>query len=65
MNESTAIRRGRWKPEEYDDYSPDGFPVYYLWECSECGCEHSGEADTLPAYCPDCGAYMRKKDEND
>ena len=55
--EAEPIRHGRWIPTEYDSYA-DGFPVWDKWECSECGHEHSGEADTLTAFCPDCGAKM-------
>lgn len=50
-------RHGRWIPTEYDSYA-DGNPVYDAFECSECGHEHSGEEDTLTAFCPDCGARM-------
>ena len=50
-------RHGRWIPTEYDGYA-DGYPVYDAFECSECGHEHSGEEDTLTAFCPDCGAMM-------
>lgn len=53
------VRHGRWIPTEYDSYA-DGAPVYDKWECSECGHEHNGEEDTLTAFCPDCGAYMRE-----
>lgn len=55
--EFTAVRRGRWIPTEYDSYA-DGAPVWDQFECSECGHEHSGEEDTLTAFCPDCGARM-------
>lgn len=51
------VRHGRWIPIEYDSYA-DGAPVWDKWECSECGHEHSGEEDTLTAFCPDCGAKM-------
>lgn len=56
----TAVKHGRWIPTEYDSYA-DGNPVYDAFECSECGHEHSGEEDTLTAFCPDCGADMREK----
>lgn len=49
------IRHGYWIGLEYDGYA-DGFPVYNLWECSECGNEHKGE-DT-PNYCSNCGSKM-------
>lgn len=48
---------GKWWGIEYDGYA-DGSPVYELWECTRCGEEHSGDADTLPSYCPQCGAKM-------
>lgn len=51
------VRHGRWIPTEYDSYA-DGVPVWDKFECSECGHEHSGEEDTLTAFCPDCGARM-------
>lgn len=54
------VRRGRWIPIEYDSYA-DGAPVWDKWECSECGHEHKGEEDTLTAFCPDCGADMKKE----
>lgn len=54
------VRHGRWIPIEYDCYS-DGSPVWDKYECSECGHEHSGEEDTLTAFCPDCGADMREE----
>lgn len=50
-------KRGRWIPIEYDGYA-DGYPVFDLWECSECQEEHSGDEDTLTPYCPHCGAKM-------
>lgn len=48
---------GHWIGIEYDGYA-DGYPVFYAWECSECGHEHRGEVDTLTNYCPSCGARM-------
>ena len=62
--EITFARHGRWIPTEYDSYA-DGAPVFDKWECSECGHEHSGEEDTLTAFCPDCGARMGGGDDND
>lgn len=59
---SEHVRHGRWIPTEYDSYA-DGAPVWDKYECSECGHEHDGEEDTLTAFCPDCGANMRKDDE--
>lgn len=58
------VRHGRWIPTEYDSYS-DGSPVWDKYECSECGREHSGEEDTLTAFCPDCGARMDGGTNND
>lgn len=41
-----------------DGYA-DGELVYDMWECSECGHEEeTDDPDTLPHYCPDCGAKM-------
>ena len=37
----SEARHGRWIGIEYDGYA-DGFPVYDLWECSECGEEARG-----------------------
>ncbi len=54
------VHRGRWIPIEYDSYA-DGDPVWDKFECSECGHEHNGEKDTLTAFCPDCGAYMKEE----
>ena len=53
----TPQKVGRWIPIGYDGYA-DGNPVYEWWECSECGWEHTGDEDTLTAYCPNCGAKM-------
>ena len=50
-------KTGHWMPLEYDGYA-DGYPVYDVWECSECGWEHNGDSDTLTAFCPNCGAKM-------
>ena len=55
--EAAPVLHGRWIPTEYDSYA-DGAPVWDKWECSECGHEHSGEEDTLTAFCPYCGARM-------
>lgn len=51
-------RHGYWRGLEYDGFA-DGFPVYDLWECSECGEEVSG--DDVPnthLWCYNCGAKM-------
>ena len=61
--EAQPVRHGRWIPTEYDGYA-DGYPVYDAFECSECGHEHSGEEDTLTAFCPDCGAKMEEGGED-
>lgn len=50
-------KMGRWLPIEYDGYA-DGSPVWDKWECSECGYEHSGDEESLTAFCPNCGAKM-------
>ena len=50
-------RAGRWIPTGYDGYA-DGNPVYDWWECSECGWEHTGDEESLTAFCPNCGAKM-------
>lgn len=55
------VRHGRWIGIEYDGYA-DGFPVYDLWECSECGEEVRG--DDVPSthpWCHSCGARMGKE----
>ena len=62
--EAEPVRQARWIPTEYDGYA-DGYPVYDAFECSECGHEHSGEEDTLTAFCPDCGARMDGGTVND
>lgn len=61
--EAKPVRHGKWIPTEYDSYA-DGSPLWDKWECSECGHEHSGEEDTLTAFCPDCGADMRELSED-
>lgn len=55
--DAVEVVHGRWVPLEYDGFA-DGYPVWDLWECSECGEEHSGDEDTLTPYCPNCGAKM-------
>lgn len=54
---------GHWVGLEYDGYA-DGFPVYDLWECSECGEEVRGEdvPQTHP-WCHGCGARMDGGDD--
>lgn len=61
--EAEPVRHVRWIPTEYDSYA-DGYPVCDKWECPECGHEHTGEEDTLTAFCPDCGARMDATDTN-
>lgn len=61
--EAEPMRHGRWIPTEYDSYAGSD-PVWDKWECSECGHEHSGEEDTLTAFCPDCGTKMDATDTN-
>lgn len=46
---------GEWIGIEYDGYA-DGFPVWELWECSECGIETKEETP----FCAYCGADMRE-----
>lgn len=52
---------GRWIPLEYDGYA-DGNPAWDKWECSECGWEHSGDRESLTAFCPNCGVRMEVED---
>lgn len=52
---------GRYVPVGYDGYA-DGNPVYDWWECSECGWEHTGDKESLTAFCPNCGAKMEVKE---
>ena len=57
------VRHGRWIGMEYDGYA-DGFPVYDLWECSECGEEVRGEdVPSTHPWCHSCGARMDKEVE--
>ena len=52
------VVHGRWVGLEYDGYA-DGYPVYDLWECSECGEEERGEdVPTTHPWCHGCGARM-------
>lgn len=46
-----------WVGTDFDGYA-DGYPVYNVFECSNCKEEHYGEEDTLTEYCPHCGAKM-------
>ena len=54
------IIHAHWIGVEYDGYA-DGNPVYDVFECSNCDGEHFGEEDTLTAYCPYCGAKMKRR----
>jgi hypothetical protein len=58
------VVHGEWIPIEADGYA-DGYPVWDLWECSECREEHRGDEDTLTPYCPNCGAKMDGKGDTD
>lgn len=60
--DAQPVVHAEWIPIEYDGYA-DGNPVWDVWECKNCGCEHRGESDSLTAYCPDCGARMVAEDE--
>lgn len=59
---ATSEKVGQWIPTGYDGYA-DGNPVYDWWECSECGGEHSGDEESLTAFCPNCGAKMQEVKE--
>ena len=52
-------RTGYFIGTEFDGYA-DGSPVYYEWECSECGCVFEDDEPTYN-YCPNCGAKMVEK----
>lgn len=55
-------KTGKWVGIEYDGYA-DGSPVYDVWECSNCHEEHEGDFDSLPNYCPECGAKMTEAED--
>lgn len=57
--EAEPVRHGRYIGTEFGGYA-DGNPVYYEWECSECGCVFE-EEEPIYNYCPNCGARL---DEN-
>ena len=63
LHEADPVKHGEWIPIEYDGFA-DGYAIWELWECSECHEEHSGTEDTLPPYCPFCGAKMDAEDFN-
>ena len=50
-------KTGKWIGTEFDGYM-DGNPVFYEWQCSECGCIFEDEEPTYN-FCPNCGADMR------
>ena len=54
--DAVPVRHGKFIGTEYDGYA-DGYPVYYEWKCSECGCVFEDEEPTYK-YCPNCGARM-------
>lgn len=58
--EAEPVRHGMFIGTEYDGYA-DGYPVYYEWKCSECGCVFEEEEPTY-RYCPHCGARMDGND---
>ena len=49
-----------WQGDEYDGYSPEGFPIYDTFRCSKCGESIEDDGSTLPNFCPNCGADMRQ-----
>ena len=48
---------------EYDGYA-DGYPVFYEWKCSNCGCIFEDEEPTYN-FCPICGAHMDERSEDE
>lgn len=54
--DAVPVRHGNFVGTEYDGYA-EGYPVYYEWKCSECGCVFEDEEPTYK-YCPNCGARM-------
>lgn len=54
-------KTGEWIGTEYNGYA-DGNPIYYEWECSECGCVIEEEGRPTYNYCPQCGADMREEE---
>lgn len=53
--EAEPVKHGKWVGLEYDGYA-DGYPVWEVWECSECGDEIRTEEP--PCFCCNCGARM-------
>lgn len=54
------VKHGRWVGTEFDGYA-DGYPVFYEWACSNCGCVFEDDEPTYN-YCPNCGARMDADD---
>lgn len=61
--DAEPVRHGKFIGTEYDGYA-DGYPVYYEWKCSECGCIFEEDEPTYK-YCPNCGAYMKGTEDGD
>ena len=59
------VRHGRWIGTEYDGYA-NGFPVYDVYECSECGMEYDStdDGEITHNYCPNCGAKMDEEKDD-
>lgn len=57
-------KTGHWIGTEYDGYA-DGYPVYDVYECSECGMEYDAtdDGEITHNYCPNCGAKMERSKE--
>ena len=60
--EAEPVRHGRWLG--ISDGDADGYPVYDEWECSECGVVFEDEEPPYK-YCPNCGAKMDIKGDDD
>ncbi len=61
IEDAEPIKHGHYIGES-DGYA-DGYPVYDIWSCSECGC-YFEDWDDKPTYkyCPNCGARMENDD---
>ena len=57
------VKHGYFIGTEFDGYA-DGYPVFYEWKCSECGCIFEDEEPTYN-YCPQCGAKMDGEETED
>lgn len=64
VEDAAPTARGVWYGDEYDGYA-DGCPVYDTFRCSRCGYVVSDDGQTLPGYCPNCGAKMDAVPESD